>query len=187
MGGAHAEQLVAEQSRQRGGAQHPGGDAGGDERHPLADDEAHERPPVGAERVARQHGPARFGTLILGALSGAALLLAAVGVYGIVAFVVAIARREIALRVALGADGGTLVRLIVRNGMALVATGVAAGVLGAAALARLLRDQLFGVRAADPLTWAAVLLAVLAAGLAATWLPARRAARVDPQLALRSD
>jgi putative ABC transport system permease protein len=75
----------------------------------------------------------------------------------------------------------------VRNGMTLVLLGAGAGLLGAAALARVLRDQLYGVRAGDPLTYGAVLVAVVAAGLAASWLPARRAAHVDPQLALRGD
>ena len=124
---------------------------------------------------------------LLGAFALAALGLSALGLYGLLAYVVRERRREIGIRLALGAEGRDVVRLIVRQGMALVLLGAAIGLLGALALARLLEGLLFGVRATDPLTWLAAALALGLTALAACWLPARGAARVDPLLALRAE
>jgi ABC-type antimicrobial peptide transport system permease subunit len=143
------------------------------------------RPLVGVLR--QQSATGRFGSIVLTAFSAAALLLAAVGIYGVVAFVVGLSRREIAIRMALGARAEGVRSLIVRNGLTLVATGVGLGLLGALALTRVLASQLVGVGATDPLTLGAVSLTVLVVALAASWLPARRAARVDPVVAMRAE
>ncbi|HEU4631138.1 MAG TPA: ABC transporter permease [Gemmatimonadaceae bacterium] len=130
-------------------------------------------------------GAQRFYLALLAIFAGVAVVLAAVGIYGLVAYGVAARAREIGVRVALGATPGGVVRLLVRQGLRLAAVGIVAGLAGAATLARLLRGLLFEVGTADPATYAAVAAAVAALVVAATWLPARRAARIDPTEALR--
>jgi len=137
--------------------------------------------------LARQ----RFQTLLLGVFAGLAVVLAAVGLYGVMAYSVRQRRREVGIRMALGARLGDVMRSVLREGMVLVAWGLALGLLAAWGLTRLLSTLLSGllyeVPATDPWTWlgGAVLLALVA--LLACWLPARRAARVDPATALRWD
>jgi predicted permease len=140
-----------------------------------------------SEALHRQSATARFGSLVLGAFSVVAVLLAAIGIYGVVAFVVSLSRREIAIRIALGATGQSVSALIVRNGLALVAAGLVLGLLAAAAGTRFLSSQLFGVSPTDPLTFASVaaLLALVAA--VATYLPAHEAAGMEPQTVLKGD
>ena len=140
-----------------------------------------------ADAMRAQSGTARFGSLVLVTFSAVALLLAAIGIYGLIAFVVGLSRREIAIRMALGAAPRGVLGLVVRNGMALALGGAALGLAGAALGTRVLASQLFGVSATDPTTFATVTLAVLAVSLAASYLPARRAARTDPQLALKAE
>jgi ABC-type antimicrobial peptide transport system permease subunit len=134
-----------------------------------------------------QSATGRFGSLTLGVFSAVALLLAAVGIYGVVAFVVGRSRREIAIRMALGARAESVLRLILRGGLALAAAGVVLGVAGGVVMGRALASQLFGVSPTDPLTFAGVAAVVLLVAAAATYLPARRATRVAPQQALRAE
>jgi ABC-type antimicrobial peptide transport system permease subunit len=116
-----------------------------------------------------------------------ALLLAAVGVYGVMSFVVTARTREFGVRMALGAPQSAVLQLVVRQGLATVAVGLALGIVGAAWATRALVGFLVGVRPLDPLTFAAVPAVLLAVALLACWLPAQRATRVDPISALRTD
>jgi ABC-type antimicrobial peptide transport system permease subunit len=113
------------------------------------------------------------------------LLLAAIGLYGVVAFTVAQRTREVGVRVALGADVGDVVWMVLGSGMRLAAVGVALGVLGAAAVARLLASLLYGVSSVDPAAYLGAAALLLAVAFFANLVPARRAARVDPMAALR--
>jgi putative ABC transport system permease protein len=138
------------------------------------------------ERVARRLVSPRFNMLLVTSFALVALLMAAVGVYGVNAYAVASRTREFGVRVALGASPGQLVTSVVRRGMALASIGIVAGCAGAIAVGRLLTSLLYGVPARDPLTLAgAVGILALVAALAC-WVPARRASRVDPVAALRS-
>jgi predicted permease len=140
-----------------------------------------------SDLVARQTATARFGSSVLGSFSLVAMLLASIGIYGVLAFVIGLSRREIAIRLALGATRGRVVRLIVRQAMTLVAIGVLVGLVGAYYATGELSTQLFGVTATDPLTFAVVPLLLATIALAASYLPSRTAARIDPQQALKSD
>ena len=137
--------------------------------------------------VDRQTATARFGSSVLGSFSLVAMLLASIGIYGVLAFVIGLSRREIAIRLALGATRGRVIRLIVRQGMTLVAIGVGVGLVGAYYATSALSTQLFGVTATDPLTFAVVPVLLATIALAASYLPSRTAARIDPQEALKSD
>jgi ABC-type antimicrobial peptide transport system permease subunit len=116
-----------------------------------------------------------------------ACLLATLGLYGILAYNVEQRVREIGVRVALGADRREILRLFIRNGMSLMALGIAVGVPAALALTRVLQELLSGVTSSDPLTYAAVVGIFLTTTLVASYLPARRATRLDPVSALRAD
>ncbi|HET7564250.1 MAG TPA: FtsX-like permease family protein, partial [Gemmatimonadaceae bacterium] len=129
----------------------------------------------------------RFYMLLLGAFALVALLLAAVGIYGVMAYVVGQRAHEIGIRMALGARKGQVLRQVVSRGMRPALVGLVLGVLGSLALTRVLSRLLFGVSATDPLTFAGVALLLLGVAFLATWLPARRAARVDPAIALRGE
>jgi len=128
-----------------------------------------------------------FYTVMLGLFAGMALLLAVLGVYGVVSFAVSLRTREIGVRMALGASGGDVLREVLREGLLLAAAGAAIGTVAALAATRVLlrTDLLFGVKPRDPLTFALVPAVLLMAALAACWGPARRATRVDPVVALR--
>jgi putative ABC transport system permease protein len=128
----------------------------------------------------------RVNAAVLGGFALAALVLAAVGIYGVVAYSVVQRTRELGIRMALGAGGGKLVRMVIRQGMAPVLGGMALGLVGALAGGRALRSLLFGVGAGDPGTFVAVTFFLVAVALAAIYLPARRAARSDPMAALRN-
>jgi predicted permease len=134
-----------------------------------------------------QSATGRFGSLTLAVFSTVALILAAIGIYGVVAFVVGRSRREIAIRMALGARAALVVQLILRGGLLLTLAGLVLGIAGAFATSRVLRDQLFDVSTTDPMTFVVVALLVLLVALSATYLPARRATRVEVQRALREE
>ena len=131
--------------------------------------------------------PAKVGATLLGAFGSLALLLATVGIYGVASFAVARRTREIGIRSALGAQRSDVFRLVVGESMRRVAIGLAAGLLGALGLARVLASQLYGVGAVDPVTFIATPLILGGVAFVASWVPARRAARVDPLVALRSE
>jgi ABC-type antimicrobial peptide transport system permease subunit len=114
-------------------------------------------------------------------------VLAMVGVFSVMAYAVSVRRREIGIRMALGAQRGQILGMVLRKGLALVAAGIAIGLAASLALTRLLSSQLWGVSANDPWTLAGVTAVLAATTLAACWLPARRAAKVDPMLALREE
>lgn len=127
----------------------------------------------------------RFSVTLMSAFAALALLLCATGVYGLISFTTAQRTREIGVRMALGADGPAIRRMVLREGSIVVAAGVALGLAGALASSRLLQTLLFEIRPGDPLTFALVSSLLGAVGLAACYLPARRATRVDPLVALR--
>jgi predicted permease len=129
----------------------------------------------------------RFAALLVGLFGGVGLLLAALGLYGLLSFQVARRTRELGVRAALGAEGRDIVGLVFREGAFLVLPGLAIGLLGAFAVTRLIGSELHGVRAADPATYAAAAAIMALTAAFASWLPARRAARVDPVVALRSE
>ena len=129
----------------------------------------------------------RFWMRVLGVFAALAGFLAAIGIYGVVSFSVAQRTREFGIRMALGAGGSDVVTLVARKGLRLALLGVGLGVIGAVALTDLIEAQLFGVAATDPFTFAATSLLLVAVALLASYIPARRATRVDPVLALRSD
>ncbi len=129
----------------------------------------------------------RFRTWLIGIVSGFALLLASLGVYGVIAYLVTQRSREIGIRIALGATYGSVVRLLLGNTLRLAAAGVTAGLLAAFLLSRFLGSILFGIAPHDPLTFTAVPVFLLAVALLSGYLPARRAARIDPALSLRCE
>jgi putative ABC transport system permease protein len=139
------------------------------------------------ERIGRSLSSRRFNMLLIALLAGLALTLAAVGIYGIVAYSVTERTHEIGVRVALGAQRRDVLTMVVGQGMAMVATGTAIGVAAAAALARLMSSLLFGVSALDPATFVAIPTLLIGVALAACYIPARRAMRVDPLQTLRSE
>ena len=129
----------------------------------------------------------RFSLLLIGVFSGCALVLATLGVYGLMAYLVAQRTREIGIRMALGAESTDVVALVVGRGVRLAVIGVAIGTGAALGLTRLLDGMLFGVTATDPLAFASVGALTLVAVLAATLLPAWRALKVAPVVALRAE
>jgi ABC-type antimicrobial peptide transport system permease subunit len=128
-----------------------------------------------------------FVLVMLAIAGGMALVLGIVGVYGVIAYVVAQRTREIGIRSAIGAEPKRLVRMFVRQGLALSAVGAVAGLVAAAALGRLMSSLLFGVSPLDPLAYAAALGATIAAAALASYVPARRAAKIDPMNTLRAE
>jgi putative ABC transport system permease protein len=134
-----------------------------------------------ASAVARQ----RFSMLLLGIFAGLALLLAAVGIYGVMSYSVAQRRHEIGIRMALGAQRGDVLKLTIANGLKLVGAGLVIGLAGAFALTRAMASLLFGITATDPITFLAISCLFLAVAILASYLPALRATRVDPMVALR--
>jgi ABC-type antimicrobial peptide transport system permease subunit len=131
-------------------------------------------------------GP-RFTTSLMSLFAAAALLLGSIGLYGVMAYAVSQETRAIGIRLALGAPGGDILRLVLGRGLILVAMGIGIGLVVAMLLARTLASHLFGVGAMDPLTYGGVALLLAVVAMIASYLPARRATRVDPVVALRMD
>jgi ABC-type antimicrobial peptide transport system permease subunit len=139
------------------------------------------------EALADSIAPRKFTFVLLGIFAALAATLAVVGLYGVLAHVVADRTREIGIRAALGADRRRVLGLIMKQGGLLVTAGIAGGMVGAAALTRLITGLLYGVSPRDPLTLTAVPLLLGGVAMLATLVPAWRAARVDPVIALRAD
>jgi predicted permease len=137
------------------------------------------------EYLDRQIQYERMYMLLLGIFGGVATLLAAIGIYGVMAFAVAERTREIGIRMALGASSGHVLKLVIRRALILVAIGLALGLGGAFALTRLISSVLWDVKATDPLTFASVSLLLVLVALCACLIPTRRAVAVDPTIALR--
>jgi putative ABC transport system permease protein len=135
------------------------------------------------ESVARP----RFRTMLFAIFGSLALVLAAIGIFGVIAYTVTQRTHEIGVRIALGAQAGDVLKLVMRQGLALALAGIAAGLAGAFVLTRLMRTLLFEVSATDPVTFVSIPLLLVAVALLACWIPARRATKVDPLYALRRE
>ena len=129
----------------------------------------------------------RFNMTLLLTFAGVALVLAAVGVYGVMNYTVTLRRRELGIRMALGAGRMDVLRLVLGQGLALTLIGVAAGLISAYALTRFMASLLYGVTATDYITFVSVSAVLIAVGVAASYLPARRATKVNPTIALRTE
>jgi hypothetical protein len=137
--------------------------------------------------VAHAEARTTFTLLLLGIASSIALVLGAVGIYGVIAYVVSLRTKEIAVRLALGARAATVRGMVVRQALGVTLIGIVAGVLGAVAMTRALGSLLFGVSPTDAVTLGGSAIVLLAVAAVASWLPARRAAAVDPAMALRTE
>ena len=137
--------------------------------------------------IARSLAQRKFTMMLLGIFAGLAVVLAAIGLYGVMSYTVTQRTREIGIRMALGAQRADVLKLVVRQGMILTAAGVLAGLAASFGLTRLIANLLYGVAPTDLATFAALSLLLLAVALLACWLPARRASGVDPMVALRSE
>ncbi len=135
--------------------------------------------------VEAEVGQRRVVVRLLGSFAGVAVLLALIGIYGVIAYSVAQRTQEVGIRRALGAQRGDILRLVVGQGLALALAGVTLGIGGALALTRVLKDLLFHVSATDPATFAGIAVLFILVALAASYFPAQRAARIDPMSALR--
>jgi putative ABC transport system permease protein len=140
-----------------------------------------------AQQVIRQTTQSRFSTWLLGIFGALALLLSAVGIYSVMAYAVEQRTHEVGICLALGARAGDVLKLVITQGMRLALLGVALGISAALALTQLMKGLLFGVAAADPPTYAGIAFLLMAVALFACWIPARRATRVDPMVALRDE
>jgi len=129
----------------------------------------------------------RLWGVLFGVFASLALVLAAIGIYGVMSYMVSQRTREIGIHVALGASRATVLGLVIRNGFGLVVGGLAGGVAAALGLPQFVRSLLFGITANDPVTYAGVPLLLVVVALIACYIPARRAASVDPLIALRQE
>ncbi len=139
------------------------------------------------EAVAASVAQPRFRMVVLALFALSATLIATCGLYGLMAYAVTQRRREIGVRMALGADRREVLRLVLTRAFRIVVAGLVVGLAGAAAVTRVLQTFLFGVTPTDPIVFTIVTLLLLAVGLMAAWLPARRAAMINPRAALRAE
>jgi ABC-type antimicrobial peptide transport system permease subunit len=144
------------------------------------------------ERIRQSFGEENFRTILIDVFGFIALVLAAVGIYGVMSYTVAQQTRELGIRLALGAENGAVLRLVLNRGLVLAGIGIGIGVAGAFAMARVvasnvLEKTLYHTSAVDPAVFALVAGGLVVVAFAATWVPARRAMRVDPVVALRSE
>jgi putative ABC transport system permease protein len=139
------------------------------------------------QRVAESLSRRRFTAVLLTVFAGFALALAAIGIYGVMAYLVIQGTREIGIRMALGATQRTVLRLVVKQGMMLALGGVVVGLIASFAFSRLVSSLLYGVTSSDPLTFASITVLLLIVALIASYIPARRAARIDPMISLRGE
>jgi ABC-type antimicrobial peptide transport system permease subunit len=137
--------------------------------------------------VASSLAQRRFSMILLATFALLALVLSSIGIYGVISYLVARRTQEIGIRMALGADRLDVVRMILRDGIKLAALGVGIGIVCAIGLTRLMANMLFGVSPTDPLTFFAIPVLLMIVALLACYIPARRAMRVDPVIALRYD
>jgi hypothetical protein len=151
----------------------------------VAPEQSAANPKPLAAYVSESVAEPRFHTTMLGVFALVALVLASIGIYGLVAYGVAQRSRDIGIRIALGAGRGQVMRWVLGQGLGLSLAGVAVGLAGALALSRLLEKLLFGVSPTEPIIYVGVALLLLVVTALASWLPARRAARVDPMIAMR--
>jgi putative ABC transport system permease protein len=138
-----------------------------------------------SEIVGQSVAPRRFSMLLLTIFAVVALALASIGIYGMLSYAVAQRTREIGLRMTLGAQRGNVLRLVISAGMKLALAGVALGLVASLILTRTIKNLLFGISANDPLTFIAIAMLLVFVALLACWIPARRATKVDPMVALR--
>jgi putative ABC transport system permease protein len=135
--------------------------------------------------VNQANAEPRFEMMLLGVFAGVALVMAAVGIYGVMSYSISRRTHEIGIRVSLGASRSEILVLVLRQGLLLALTGSAAGIVGALLLARLMTKLLYGIPPTDPLTFGGVAALLLMVALIASYIPARRATHVDPIVALR--
>ena len=145
------------------------------------------RPQTMNEVIAGSLATRRFSMTLLNAFALLALLLASVGLYGVISYLVGQRKHELGVRIALGAGRRDVLRLIVNHGMKMALGGVALGILAALGLTRLLTEMLYGVSATDPVTFTVIALSLIAVALAACFVPAWRATKVDPLVALKHE
>jgi putative ABC transport system permease protein len=139
------------------------------------------------ERVTGSVGRQRFYATLIAIFAAVAVVLSAVGLYGVIAYAVSQRTHELGVRVALGATGDRIARMVIGEGLALTAIGIAIGAIASVFAGRLVSSLLFGVSALDPMTIGGVGVVLVSVATLASWLPARRAARVDPLVAMRGD
>jgi len=139
------------------------------------------------QRIAESLSRRRFATILLALFAGLALALATVGIYGVMAYLVSQGTRELGIRMALGATQPAILRMVIRQGLLLALCGVGIGLIAAVAFGRLVSGLLFGVRATDPVTFGGIAILLTAVALLASYIPARRAARIDPMISLRCE
>jgi putative ABC transport system permease protein len=155
--------------------------------HTLAPDQPVSDVKAMRQVVAENISQPRFYTLLLSIYAALALVLAATGLHGVLAYTVSQRKQEIGIRLALGATGAGVFRLVIAQAMRLMGTGVVLGLAGAWGLTRLIASELYQTPPVDPVTFIAVSLVMIAVGAAAAWIPARRAVKTDPAIALRSE